>query len=234
MLLRPLPLFLLLPLLAAAAAADLDAVVAADGAVVRVAADEPNLLEAAEGRVAAFVFAEGAFTQTIDAEAGVVYFRPLREQPRSGFVEVAYADGGRRRFALVIVPDPDQAARRVVLAAPAATAPAFAPAVSTGHVAALKEFLREFAALDPADLVPAADAAELAAGDIVLVPRGVLRRGGFVGERYRLLNHGATPYLIDEDDLVHGAGVLAVAAAEQAVPPQGATWVHVVRREAAE
>lgn len=227
-----LAILLLLPPLRAAAAGGLDAVAVEDGAVIRVAADEPNLLEASEGRVAAFVFAEGAFTQTIDAEAGVVYFRPLRPEPRSGFVEVAYADGGRRRFALVIVPDPDQAARRVVLAGPAAPAVA-APPAAAGHVAALKEFLREFAAREEG-LVPLAGAAELAAGEIVLVPRGGLRRGGFAGERYRLLNHGAAPYELDEDDVVHGAGVLAVAAAAAAVPANGATWVYVVRRAPAE
>lgn len=225
---RLLLLLFLLP--RAATGAALETVAVVDGAVVRVAADAPNLLEAASGRIAAFVFAEGQFTHTIDADAGVVYFRPLGSAPRSGFVEIAAADGERRRVALTIVPDADQEAKRIVLGSPAAT-PAGLPA-SAGHVAALKSFLRELLARQ-GSMAPPPVPAVLTVGEMVLRSRGDWSRHGFVGEIYRLSNEGVVPYELREHELAHGAGVLAVAAQDATVPPQGWTWVYIIREEAA-
>lgn len=220
---------LLLPPRAAAGAA-LETVAAVDGAVVRVAADAPNLLEAAAGRIAAFVFAEGQFTHTIDADAGVVYFRPLGFEPRSGFVEIAAADGERRRVALTIVPDAEQVAKRIVLGSPVAT-PAGLPA-SAGHVAALKSFLRELLARQ-GSMAPPPVPAMLTVGEMVLRSRGDWSQHGFVGEIYQLSNEGVVSYELREHELAHGAGVLAIAAQDATVPPQGSTWLYIIREAAA-
>lgn len=225
-------LLLLLPLLLlprAAAGAALETVAVVDGAVVRVAADAPNLLEAAAGRIAAFVFAEGQFTHTIDADAGVVYFRPLGSAPRSGFVEIAADGGERRRVALTIVPDADQEAKRIVLGSPAT--PAGLPA-SADHVAALKSFLRDLLARQGSMTPPPAPAV-LTVGELVLSRRGSWNHHGLVGEIYQLSNEGAVAYVLREHELAHGAGVLAVAAQDATVPPQGSTWVYIIREEEA-
>ncbi len=221
----------LLALAAAAAHAGGQAVEAEDGAVVRVSASEPNLVEAREGRVSAFVFTEGSMTETIDGDAGVVYFRPLGEGPASGFVEVTAGDGTRTRFSLIVVPDPDWPAQRILLgAAPEsfADAPPERPALPAGHVAGIKEVVRDLATggKPPA----AAGGGRTLLGSLAVTWSVAVRRGGLVGELAVIENTGDVEVAVEEAMLRLDPGVLAVSLSETSVAPGQRAEAYVVRR----
>lgn len=85
------------------------------GTVIKVSATEPNLLEAQNGKINTFVFSDGVIEHNSDHEAGVIYFRPLQEGPRSGFIEVKYKDKSER-ISLVLVADDTLQSQRIIIA----------------------------------------------------------------------------------------------------------------------
>lgn len=221
----------LLALAASAAHAGGQAVEAEDGSVVRVSAAEPNLVEAREGRVSAFVFTEGSMTETIDGEAGVVYFRPLGEGPTSGFVEVTDEGGMRTRFSLIVVPDPDRPAQRILLgAAPVRpeAGPEARPALPSGHVAGIKEVVRDLAAggHPPA----AAGGGRTLLGSLAVTRFVAVRRGGLVGELLQIENNGEAEVEVEEAMLRLDPGVVAVSLGETSVAPGQRAEAYIVRR----
>ena len=207
-------------------------VVERDGTVVQVSASEPNLIEAAGGRITSFVFSEGMFTQTIDTEAGVVYFRPLQEGPRAGFVEMQDEAGERHRFTLVLVPQDQIEARRIVLDALQPTSgeiPADFVLASQSHVAKIKELLRLMLAAPERGATTIASEPKVVGG-VSLLKLRVWHSSGMVGERYRLVNNTEDDYQVVEANMRFEEPVLAVAAAASVVPAGEATDVFVVMR----
>lgn len=225
-------LVLLSMVLGTASASAARIVVAHDGAVVRVSATEPNLVEAQNGRVAAFVFTEGKFTETIDVEAGVVYFRPLEEGPHSGFVEVIDENGERVRYSLIVVPDPDWPAQRIVLQGPpAATRP---PALhhtptTAGHVAAVKQLLRGMLAGTAPSNPPLDGETRAEIGVLLLTRLALYPSGGLVGELHRVQNTSTELAIVDEQSLHVTDDVLAVMVPVRELKPRAVTEVFVVR-----
>lgn len=225
------------PLCAGASEARL--VEARDGAVIRVSASEPNLIEAGHGRITAFVFAEGKFVQTVDADSGVVYFRPLEEGPRSGFVEVEAGAGQRRRFGLVMIPDPNWPAQRIVLqdraagleaSERAAEPPETHVPAAADHVASVKSMMR--ALLDGRGVELDGSRERTVVGSLLLERQATRTAGGLVGELHRMSNTGGEPLLIDEAGLHLGDDVIAVALASRRLRPGAASEAYLVRQAA--
>ena len=177
---------------------------AQDGAVIRVSAAEPNLVEAESGRITAFVFTQGKFIETIDEAAGVVYFRPLAEGPRSGFVEVTDAAGNRSRFALVLIPEPTWPAQRIVLQdsevrRSEGSELGMVPALpAADHVAAIKALMRTMLTAGTGSALQPVAPTQLEIGPWVLTRLASMRQGGLLGEMLRLENQGGVAMVIDE------------------------------------
>lgn len=206
---------------------------AQDGAVVRVAANEPNLVEAQLGRVTAFVFTDGMFEESIDTEAGVVYFTPLEEGPRSGFVEVIDLEGQRQRYSLTLVPDPGLHAQRIILKGDPGPVVQVIETVhvpqATPHVAAVKELLRRMLLEAVVPSVPAAEAQRLLMGDLVLTHLASYPGDGLVGELHRLGNEGTEVRYFDEARLHAADEIVAVTTPLLALEPGSSTEVYLVR-----
>ena len=203
-----------------------------DGAVVRVSATEPNLVEAGEGRVSAFVFTEGAVTETIDSEAGVVYFRPLVQEPLSGFVETESEGGARTRYSLIIVADEDLPAQRIVLGAVESSSKevplaSYEPTAGA-HVTRIKDLVRELASDTSLGLASAGVVVQ-DFGGMVLTKAASVRRGSLVGELLYVENRGDEPRRVEETLLNAGPGVLAVAVLSETVGPGQAVEAYLIR-----
>lgn len=203
-----------------------------DGAVVRVSATEPNLVEAANGRISAFVFAEGKFTETIDTQAGVVYFHPLADGPRSGFVEVIDAHGERERYSLILVPDEQWPAQRIVLKAADKEPP---PAqilhqpTSTSHVAAVKHILRQMLLGEARARQISETPVRTQLGELTLTRLATYPSNGLRGELHRLENTSTNLVVINEQQLHFANDVIAVVTPLRELKGQAATEVYLVR-----
>ena len=204
-----------------------------DGEVIQISSSEPNLIEAAEGRITSFVFSDGMFTQTIDPDAGVVYFRPLQQGPRAGFVEMLDDEGRRHRFALVLVPQDQIEARRIVLepGQPERKGlPSAYPLVSQSHVEKVKEFLRKMLeAPEQGSAILEADPQRI--GAVLLRRLRVWHGAGLIGERFRLVNSTSNDYQVNEASIQLGEGVVAVAAAQSVVAAGASTDIFMIRFE---
>ena len=230
-------LLLLLLLGLRAAAAEAGAVVT-DGSVVRVSADEPNLIEAADGKVSAFVFAQDAFEASSDAEAGVVYFQPRQEGARSGFVETIDGQGKRRRISLVLVAQRDFPAQRVRIA-PAGgradsnpDAPARPPAnLDLPRNRRIKIMLRELAgAAAGRDFAPAPVGPPRMLGDGIEMTMVALQPAGDWQLQTALLaNPGAEAVGLRPAELMSGnRRIVAVASDVDSIAGGGRATVYLV------
>lgn len=213
---------------------------AQDGEVVRVSADEPNLIEAEQGRITAFVFAEDAFEETSDHEAGVVYFLPREAAPRSGFVEVEDDSGQRSRFSLVLVPVQGWPSQRVVLASGGIRASSQSDGMMqqdgglpvTRRVSAVKGIMRELvrAAHDFDNAAAVRDSASRTLpGDLRLTVLAKKVDGALHGQVALLENLSARQAVISERMLLIDKEVVAVAVTRQTLAVGEAQIVYMVR-----
>ena len=227
---------LLLLLFCTRAVAEAAGSIAVDGSVVRVSADEPNLLEAQDARISAFVFAEDAFQASSDSEAGVVYFQPLQEGARSGFVETVDESGQRRRISLVLVAQRDFPAQRL-LVVPAAAGPDEASAPARPEEAGLdlprnrqiKALLRQLAnaGSDP-DSLPAGPPRPLAGG-IEMTVIASAAAGGWQLQTALLANRGRTAWALRPADLARrDRRIVAVASDTASIAAGGSATVYLV------
>ncbi|MCY4324729.1 MAG: type-F conjugative transfer system secretin TraK [Betaproteobacteria bacterium] len=227
--------WLLLLLATSLAAAGTDPVVS-DGSVVRVSADEPNLIEAADGRVSAFVFADDAFEASSDSESGVVYFQPLLEGARSGFVETIDEQDRRRRISLVLVAQRDFPAQRIVIGAAADSSMADAQSPLPTNRALprnrqIKIMLRQLASTAPgADLVsfPVGPPRMLADG-IEMTVIAASSVDGWQLQTALLVNPGAQAAVLRPADLAgRDRRVIAVASDVDAIAAGDSAIVYLV------
>ncbi len=230
-----------LALLAAAggiACAAENLVEARDGTVVRVSATEPNLIEASEGRITAFVFADDAFDASSDPESGVVYFRPLQDGPRSGFVEYETAAGERKRVSLVLVAQSGEIAQRIVVQAegfqqvqPAEQAPV---PVALPRNQSLKRLLRQLADSSLAvSAVPEQVALELAGGVELNIVASTFD-GGWEAQIGRIENRADAPAAVSFAAIAMLVGrTVAVASEVDSLAARESATVYLVREASA-
>ena len=216
-----------------APAAGQQKVFARDGQVIRIAATEPNLIEAQHGRVTAFVFADGAFVQTSDHEAGVVYIQATDNQPHSGFVEIETDSGQRLRYSLVLTPAQGWPSQRVVLAEVAAPDEDASSARTSPPdlVAQIKELMRLLSAVPiPSAQVEQSAATEHQAQELRYVVLHRREQGSLSGEIARLNNPTAAELAISEPMLAFNREVLAVALTKPVLAAAASQIIYLIRR----
>ena len=202
-----------------------------DGSVVKVSADEPNLIEAKHGRISSFVFSEGKFSETIDEQSGVVYFLPLEEGPRSGFVEVVDDDNNRQRFNLILVPEKNQTSQRIVLLSkdeqeePIQVNPV---PVTSEHIATLKQFIR---AMLQGSITsqPIVEVVSYQVDKLRITPITVYERNGLQGQLVNIKNTDSNDAQVQEHQLHIANDLVAIVVPKRNLGPQQSVIAYFVR-----
>ena len=215
--------------LSAVSLAEKEIVDATDGAVIKISSKQPNLIEAMYGKIAAFVFSEGMFTQTIDDEAGVVYFRPINEGPRSGFVEVIDKNNNRQRYSLILVPDDMQEAQRIVINDN--------PVVTTANTSTIvkrNDYLQEIKSLmrlmiDDQQQTRKVNEETILIGNISLSKTAYWEQNNLAGEEYKLKNNHHQEFIINEANFLFNKNILAIAAVKNTLASFETTNLYIVK-----
>ncbi len=205
---------------------------AQDGAIVKVALEQPNLVEAKNGRITAFVFTEGKFTETIDPESGVLYLRPLEAGAHSGFIEVQAADGISQRFNLVLVPDDAINAQRIVLSYPdkaALALPVQSVPQASEHVATIKKLLKDMFGGKTDLLLPAEAEIFVIGKSLEMTKLAKFDRGTMTAETFSLRNYGSSGVDINEALLHIRDDIVAVVAEASTLAPGAKKTIYLVR-----
>ena len=205
-----------------------------DGAVVKVALQQPNLVEASNGKVTAFVFTEGKFTETIDPESGVLYLRPLEAGAHSGFIEIKTDSGHSQRFNLVLAPDENISAQRIVLQYREAETvrPAAAQLhqpLATQHVRQIKKLLREMFKGKAEALLSVKPERMLIGEGLELTKYAALESGAMIGEMLSLRNFSNSTVEVNEAMLHVQDDIVAIVAENQSLAAGAKETIYLVR-----